>query len=202
MCWGLHGHAADQSPQEEGVKAEYGLSERGHQQALKAGCGHTLQTFRKTYPPPRTHTHNRQDLASNLGSPLVVLASPFSRTMQTAEGALQGMGIQLPILPEPALAERYFGSQLELQGDDMYPLVWRQDAQDPECVPGGDGESVAAVSRRMAALMQRLDESYRCTTILLVGHCDTLAILEATVRKTPLADFRRYALKNCEFRPL
>ena len=122
--------------------------------------------------------------------------------MQTAEGALQGMGVQLQVIPEPMLRERYFGAQLELQGDDHYPLVWAQDKQDPSYVPGGDGESVAAVSRRLSELMQRLDALYQDATILLVGHCDTLAILEAMVCETPLTAFRQYALKNCEFRRL
>lgn len=122
--------------------------------------------------------------------------------MQTAEGALQGMGLRHPVVAEPALRERYFGAALELQPDGHYAEVWVQDKRDPSYVPGGDGESVAAVSTRLAELMRRLDATYTDAVILLVGHCDTLAILEAMVCGAPLQDFRQYALKNCEFRQL
>lgn len=135
--------------------------------------------------------------------PLIVLASPYSRTMQTAHGALRGMGLEeliSMVIPEPALRERYFGTQLELGDDAQYAPVWVEDAKDPHYVPGGDGESVAAVSKRLQAMMDRLDDEYQGASVLLVGHCDTLAILEATVRQTPLTGFRPYALANCEFR--
>ncbi len=170
------------SSQENGILIEHGLNDIGQQQALEAG---------KQLAP----------LLNDPTRPLVVLASPFSRTIQTAEGALRGMGLETaPIIPEPALRERYFGAQLELGSDSQYAPVWVEDAKDVGFVPGGDGESVAAVSARLQVMMDRLENEYDNAAVLLVGHCDTLAILEATVRETLLNDFRTYALRNCEFR--
>jgi hypothetical protein len=54
----------------------------------------------------------------------------------------------------PALRERYFGRNLELHSHDNYCPAWDNDLLDPSSVPGGDGESVAAVAARLQELLQ------------------------------------------------
>ena len=54
----------------------------------------------------------------------------------------------------PLLAERFFGSALELTSHDNYCPFWESDAQDPTSRPAGseDGESVVQVSQRVQQL--------------------------------------------------
>lgn len=54
------------------------------------------------------------------------------------------------------LAERYFGSALELTSHDNYCPFWASDAQDPNSRPVGseDGESVVQVSQRVHQLFK------------------------------------------------
>lgn len=54
------------------------------------------------------------------------------------------------------LAERYFGSVLELTSHDNYCPFWDSDARDPSSRPAGseDGESVEQVSQRVQQLFQ------------------------------------------------
>lgn len=54
------------------------------------------------------------------------------------------------------LAERFFGSALELTSHDNYCPFWASDAQDPHSRPVGseDGESVVQVSQRVHQLFQ------------------------------------------------
>lgn len=54
----------------------------------------------------------------------------------------------------PALRERYFGKDLELQNHSNYCPAWEVDAVDPTAAPGGDGESVAAVAARLRQLLE------------------------------------------------
>lgn len=56
----------------------------------------------------------------------------------------------------PLLAERFFGSALELTSHDNYCPFWASDAQDPHSRPSGseDGESVVQVSQRVHQLFQ------------------------------------------------
>lgn len=56
----------------------------------------------------------------------------------------------------PLLAERFFGSTLELTSHDNYCPFWASDAQDPNSKPVGseDGESVVQVSQRVHTLFQ------------------------------------------------
>jgi hypothetical protein len=54
------------------------------------------------------------------------------------------------------LAERYFGSALELTSHDNYCPFWASDALDPNSRPvgGEDGESVVQVSQRVRQMFQ------------------------------------------------
>jgi broad specificity phosphatase PhoE len=74
---------------------------------------------------------------------------------------------QHPVAPAqvtPLLAERYFGSALELTSHDNYCPFWDSDARDPSSRPAGseDGESVEQVSQRVHQLFQVGAGGCRC----------------------------------------
>lgn len=102
---------------EEGARPEWGLTAEGRAQAAAAG-----QSL-------------RQQLEQQPGGwrpeALLLLVSPFSRTVQTAlgAGAALGVGEGDPRLRlEPALRERCFGAH-ELTSCSNYDLVWADDAK-------------------------------------------------------------------------
>lgn len=105
------------SQPEEGSKPEWGLTAEGRAQA--AAAGQSLRTQLEQQPggwQPNT---------------LLLLASPFSRAVQTAvqAGAALGVGEADPRLQlEPALRERCFGAH-ELTSCSNYELVWADDAK-------------------------------------------------------------------------
>lgn len=177
------------SAMENGVKLEYGLTAMGRKQAAAAG-----EKLKGELGP-----------SFDIQDRLLLLVSPFSRTVQTADEVGKTFGItsddpryQL----EPDLRERFFGTAIELLGDEYYKKVWADDDKDPCIRPGGDGESVQNVADRMVSLVQRVDAQHSGKTIVLVSHCDTLAIGEAAIRGTPLRDFFQYHMMNCELRRL
>ncbi|CAI5509352.1 unnamed protein product [Closterium sp. Naga37s-1] len=96
------------------------------------------------------------------GRDVVVMASPFSRTQQTAALSAAELGIDVlgtRFQTAEELRERYFGHHLELNSHDLYPAVWVDDKKDAAFRPGGDGESVLAVAQRTARLIQHIEEA-------------------------------------------
>ena len=62
----------------------------------------------------------------------------------------------------------------------------------------GGGESVADVAQRLEHFIQQTEAEHTGKTILLVSHGDTLSILMAVVKGTPLAGNRLYGLQTGE----
>ncbi|KAL4856351.1 Agropine synthesis reductase [Chlorella vulgaris] len=170
------------SSPENGQDARWGLNDVGRQQAAAAGL----------------------ELAQMLGShepaALLVLASPFSRTVETAVevGTALGIGKADPRLQlEPALRERCFGSH-EMTSCANYAVVWAEDAL-ATCnrPPGLNGESVEDVAARTTSLVQQLEQQHSGRHIVLVSHGDALSILAAALLSTPLGQHRQHGLPNC-----
>mmetsp|Transcript_10184 Transcript_10184/g.30727 ORF Transcript_10184/g.30727 Transcript_10184/m.30727 type:complete len:230 (-) Transcript_10184:32-721(-) len=178
---------------ENGVKPEYGLADLGKKQALEAGA---LLKERLASSP------------SGL-SKLVVYSSPFSRTIQTAQGVLEGAGIpETPIQMKDELMERGFGTVLETKSAlDGYNKTWEQDAKDTAYKAGSlegsdDGESVDDVSARVRSMFKGFEEAHEDMNILLVSHGDTLSIMQATMEEGDRKQHTRYQFSNCELRLL
>ncbi|GJP43106.1 hypothetical protein CLOM_g2603 [Closterium sp. NIES-68] len=149
-----------------GVSTEFGLAPEGRQQAQRAGrlLGELLE---------------KQGVSVQ---DVIILASPFSRTQQTAAEVARVLGIDVQgtrFQTAEELRERYFGQRLELNSHDLYPAVWVDDRRDAGFAPGGDGESVLAVAHRVARLIQRVEEDVDGKVILLVSHGDTLQIVNS-----------------------
>ncbi|CAI5985360.1 unnamed protein product [Closterium sp. NIES-65] len=91
---------------ENGVAAEFGLAAEGRQQAQRAG----------------RQLSELLEQRGVAGRDVVVLASPFSRTQQTAALAAKELGIHVlgtRFQTAEELRERYFGRHLELNSHDL-----------------------------------------------------------------------------------
>ncbi|CAI5946363.1 unnamed protein product [Closterium sp. NIES-64] len=151
---------------ENGVAAEFGLAAEGRQQAQRAG----------------RQLSELLEQRGVAGRDVVVLASPFSRTQQTAALAAKELGIHVlgtRFQTAEELRERYFGRHLELNSHDLYPAVWVDDRKDAAFRPGGDGESVVAVAQRTARLIRHIEEDLDGKVVVLVSHGDTLQIINS-----------------------
>jgi probable phosphoglycerate mutase len=149
-----------------GRSAEFGLSERGREQAIAATAG------------------------SELDGDTVIWSSDFSRAEQTARLVAERLGAA-DALVSKALRERWFG---DFDGTPVanYAAVWAADAGDPGQT-GHGVEAANAVLGRATALVARLDGEYRDRDILLVSHGDTLQILQAGFLRLSAARHREVA---------
>jgi broad specificity phosphatase PhoE len=105
--------------------------------------------------------------------PLLLLASPFLRTRQTAEIAGEFLGLTAET--DLRLGERDFG-EFELLSDEHYQDVWTADPETPSAVPGR-AETVYEVVKRAADLILEVEKIPAIKTCLLVTHCDVAMIL-------------------------
>mmetsp|Transcript_42822 Transcript_42822/g.101636 ORF Transcript_42822/g.101636 Transcript_42822/m.101636 type:complete len:218 (+) Transcript_42822:380-1033(+) len=180
-----HGHskANEQclivSSVENGVKAEYSLTQQGRVQALNAA--RVLREQIRHRSTPRSTN-------------VKIYCSPFSRTRETAEVIANELGQPtLEVEPLHDLRERFFGG-LELQNHGQYADVWEADAQDESTQPPGSGESVAQVAQRLRSLLGRLEREHTGQHIALVSHGDVLSILAAVAHGADLRAHRGWGL--------
>ncbi|MFJ9003760.1 bifunctional RNase H/acid phosphatase [Streptomyces canus] len=112
-----------------------------------------------------------------------ILASPLTRTRQTAAAVAERLGIEVTV--EDGLIETDFGAWEGLTFGEVrerYPDDLTTWLSDPEAEPTGGGESFAATSTRIAATRDKLVAAYAGRTVLLVTHV------------TPIKTFVRLAL--------
>ena len=136
---------------------------------------------------------------------LLIVTSPFARTLETATLAGAGVGMSpddsARFTVEPALRERDFGDY-ELQSHTLYESVWEGDAQRTGWAAPGGGESVDDVSARCASLFSLLEATHTGRNILLVAHGDTLSIATATAVGGGVGGHREWAQETGELRRL
>ncbi|MFF7638747.1 bifunctional RNase H/acid phosphatase [Streptomyces canus] len=112
-----------------------------------------------------------------------ILASPLTRTRQTAEAVAARLGLEVTV--EDGLIETDFGAWEGLTFGEVrerYPDDLTTWLSDPEAQPTGGGESFAATATRIAATRDKLVAAYAGRTVLLVTHV------------TPIKTFVRLAL--------
>ena len=190
-----HGHSKANaqdiivSSLENGVKAAWGLTALGREQA--AGVVGALLEERYLPSDPSTS--------------FAIYSSPFSRARETAEEIGAALASQFPQASTPsiqlddALRERYFGESLEGMSSEAYRDVWAQDAEDVTIGPAG-GESVMDVAMRCEAFVDRVSRQEAVDVVFLVSHGDTLSILATHVGKRgELGQHRANGLGNCGF---
>lgn len=147
---------------------------------------------------------------------LLIVASPFTRTLETATlaGAAVGIGpgdAGGRFFTADELVERDFGA-FELQSHDNYKAVWDADTRDLDWKPPGGGESVRDVAARTERLMKRLEAGGGADgadgtvqgkkRILIVAHGDTLSALTAMAKGEDLGQHRQHAQETGELRRL
>jgi ribonuclease H / adenosylcobalamin/alpha-ribazole phosphatase len=112
-----------------------------------------------------------------------ILASPLTRTKETAAAVAERLGIEVTV--EDGLIETDFGAWEGLTFGEVrerYPDDLTAWLSDPEAQPTGGGESFAATATRIAATRDKLVAAYAGRTVLLVTHV------------TPIKTFVRLAL--------
>ena len=130
-------------------------------------------------------------------SEVVVYASDFRRTLETAQGLANGLNSisdgpeasPLAPCPSPALRERSFGS-LNLKSDSHYASVWEADA-DPAGEWGERGreadlgvEPVQSVQERATRfLVEEVERNHSGALVVLVAHGDILQILQTAFER-------------------
>ncbi|MGW1210321.1 bifunctional RNase H/acid phosphatase [Streptomyces sp. NPDC002499] len=117
------------------------------------------------------------------GTIQAIIASPLSRTRETAAIVAAHLGLDVTI--DEGLRETDFGAWEGLTFGEVrerYPDDMTAWLADPEAQPTGDGESFAATATRIAATRDRLVAAHAGRTVLLVSHV------------TPIKTFVRLAL--------
>ena len=114
----------------------------------------------------------------NLPRPDVILSSDLIRAIETALPTSLALG--LPILPDPALREIYSGSWEGRRMDELASItpegyrLWRED---PANSRPGDGESMRELYERIGGAFDRIVETYREKTVLVVTHATPIRCL-------------------------
>lgn len=171
------------SKPENGTKPKYGLTDKGIKQAKLAAQLFELQVG--------------FDVAG-----AIIFHSPFSRAVETAKVVAQEFGCRL-FGEDQNLRERDFG-EFELTTDKNYQQIWEHDKIDADST-FNHSESPNAVQARMLKVIEdceKLDEEYG-QNIFLVGHADSIHILETAFRHIPVTNHRDIPyIRNAEIRAL
>jgi broad specificity phosphatase PhoE len=114
-------------------------------------------------------------LKSGLSGEIVIVASDFLRTQQTAQIAAECLGCST-VRRDVRLRERFFG-RYEKESSKCYQPVWALDSMDAKHT-FGEVESLAHLAKRLAELMDELECEQPGTTFLLVSHGDPLRVLQ------------------------
>ena len=150
---------------------------------------------------------------------LVIVASPYSRTQETAQIFAEVMtetfkaklpkkykknGLKDAIVLEEDIREREFGKFEGKTGSkEIYAQVWAEDAKNPAHTKWGV-VSANAVQVRSSAVIKKLDASSSGKLYVLVAHGDTLKILQTAFQKQSAAEHQNkdavVPIKTAEFR--
>lgn len=105
------------------------------------------------------------------GTVEAIVASPLTRTRQTAAAVAARLGLDVVI--EDGLRETDFGAWEGLtfaEVQERHPDDLKTWLASPKAEPTGGGESFAATARRIATTRDKLIASYAGRTVLLVSH--------------------------------
>ena len=123
----------------------------------------------------------------------LMIASPLLRAQQTAQVVAQRIGA--PMLTDPLLLEQDFGAYEEVDRFDPEYMEYRKDFF--RRFPGG-GESIAMVTARAYAMIDKVRTQYAGHTVLLVSHGAFCRAFRTYFVDTPNEDFYRFRLQNCQ----
>jgi len=153
---------------EDGKKTAYGLTHSGEEQVRQSVL--------------------EQKKSGALDENTLLITSPFSRTMRTAEIAKEILESIPAIQSDERLRERWFGNW-EKTLHTAYANVWVEDKKNPTHTIE-NVESTSDVQERTMSLIHDLENQYTDKKILLVSHGDVLHILLTGLLKKSPADHR------------
>jgi ribonuclease H / adenosylcobalamin/alpha-ribazole phosphatase len=125
----------------------------------------------------------------------VVVSSPVRRTQESAE--IIGARLGRPVSVEDGLAEMEFGTWDGLTFAEIrerFPDDLEAWLGAPDMTPGGHGESLLAVQKRVLASRDRLLEEHAGRTVLAVSHVTPIKVLVADALGAPLESVFRMEL--------
>ncbi|MGW3205383.1 bifunctional RNase H/acid phosphatase [Streptomyces sp. NPDC001135] len=126
----------------------------------------------------REQAHRAAEALARRGTVQAVLASPLTRTRETAAVVAARLGLEVTI--EDGLRETDFGAWEGLTFGEVrerYPDDLNAWLADPEAHPTGGGESFAETATRIAATRDKLVAAYAGCTVLLVSHVTPIKTL-------------------------
>jgi len=158
----------------------YFVMRHGHSEANAKGIivsdpAHALAAYGLT-ETGRAQVTDSLGRTQRLGADTIVLSSDFRRARETAELAHAWLECAAALEFDPRLRERGFGAH-ELQRDDAYREVWREDERDADHRANGV-ESANQVMARVTALILDCERRFSDAGLLLVSHGDVLQILQ------------------------
>lgn len=127
----------------------------------------------------------------------VVLCSPKSRAVQTAEVLASSCNVPLRVVME--FSERDVGVYEGLTKEEArlaYPTLWEQDITRQWDIGPTGGESIKAVVARVARGLRILQTCYAGHDIALVAHGFVAKVVRAILTDTTWEEFFKYSLKN------
>ena len=128
-----------------------------------------------------------------------VYSSDLQRAWRTAEIVTAGRGLLVHL--DPAWRELGLGEWEGLTREEViarFPGIWEQRQRDPLNVPPPGGEGQREVLLRVTTSLQRLVETHRHETILIVTHAAVLGLLSAWAYNLDLASNAvRWRSSNC-----
>jgi len=153
---------------EDGKKREYTLTGFGEEQVYKS-----IKKLKEN---------------GKLDENIIIISSPFSRAIRTAEIVKEVLGVSGNIVVDELLCERWFGDW-DKTDNSAYEKVWTKDKDDPSH-KSSNVESASEVQNRIMQVIKCLDNEYSNKTLLLVSHGDTLQILLTSMQSKSPAQHR------------
>jgi broad specificity phosphatase PhoE len=167
-----------------GAGKTVGLTSRGNEQ-VRAAAAEICRALR-SQPPEE----------------VVVVSSPFRRTLETAAEIINALiinaiGPAVTFITDPRFGERSFGN-LEGSDADNYQAVWERDRAGLEVAKWNNWnvEALEAVQTRTQSALTELEVRYRGKTVVIVTHGDVASNILATDHGLPLRCHRDVYLTN------
>ncbi len=126
------------------------------------------------------------------------IASPLSRTRETAEIILSGRDV--PISFDERIKERHFGSYegkpyFRQETEEFKTKVWDID----EDGKYGDIETMASVVKRLYEFLDEIKEKYKDKSVLIVSHGGLSSAVKYYIAGEKISkNYRFDIIKNCE----
>ncbi len=135
-------------------------------------------------------------LAELTTAPVAIYSSPLERARETAAPIARALGLRTR--SDRGLLECDFGAWT---GQSLSRLrrtrEWRAVQHAPSTFTFPDGESFAAMQRRIWLTIERLVDAHRGQSIVLVSHADPIKAAVTFAQGVPLDLFQRTVISTC-----